>query len=210
MTRVVSFDMDGTLIAPEYTEWVWKHGVPLLYGEKAGLSFEAAKAFVEAEYEKVGEEAVEWYDIRYWLDLLELKMGWKVLLERYVDKLEVYPDARPILERQKNQFTLVLTSNAAREFIEVELQATGLETYFDRIFSATSDFGEVKKTLRCYERLCHTLGVRPGEVVHVGDHVEFDYVVPQRLGIRAFLLDRLGRHRGDSVLSQLGDLEGKL
>jgi phosphoserine phosphatase len=61
--KIISFDMDGTLIAPEFTDWVWSHGIPTLYAEKFGTPFEAAKAFVEGEYRKVGEGATEWYDI---------------------------------------------------------------------------------------------------------------------------------------------------
>ena len=31
MVKFVSFDMDGTLIGPEFTDWVWGHGIPALY-----------------------------------------------------------------------------------------------------------------------------------------------------------------------------------
>ena len=47
MIQMISFDMDGTLIGSEYTDWVWHHGIPTLYAEKTGLSFDEAKAFVE-------------------------------------------------------------------------------------------------------------------------------------------------------------------
>ena len=49
MTRIISFDMDGTLIASEFTDWVWGHGIPTLYAEKTGLPFERAKEAVETE-----------------------------------------------------------------------------------------------------------------------------------------------------------------
>jgi hypothetical protein len=29
------------------------------------------------EYRKVGEAAIEWYDIKYWFHLFQLEMGWK-------------------------------------------------------------------------------------------------------------------------------------
>jgi putative hydrolase of the HAD superfamily len=210
MPQIISFDMDGTLVDPEYTDWVWLHGIPTLYAEKGGLSFEEAKHFVVEEYLKVGEGAIEWYDIKYWFKFFKLEQSWKDLMERYVDKIDIYPDINPLLDRLRGRFPLVLTSNAGREFIDVEMEATGLRKYFDRIFSATSDFGEVKKTTGFYQRICQILGARPQEIVHVGDHYEFDYLVPQSLGIHAFYLDRSGERKGDFVLSDLRDLEKKV
>ena len=210
MTRIISFDMDGTLIAGEFTDGVWKQGIPALYAAKEGISFEAAKSFVEAEYDKVGEGAIEWYDIKYWLRFFELNKDWRTLLGQYADKIRVYPDAKPMLSRLKERHRLILTSNAGREFLEVELNTTGLGRYFSQIFSATSDFGEVKKTTHVYDRICRMLGVTPEEIIHVGDHYEFDYLVPRSIGIQAFFLDRSGQRNGDSFLRNLEDLEKEL
>jgi len=210
MAKIISFDMDGTLVDPEFTDWVWLHGIPTLYAEKGGLSFEEAKHFVVEEYLKVGEGGIEWYDIKYWFKFFKLEQSWKDLMERYVDKIDIYPDINPLLDRLRGKFPLVLTSNAGREFIDVEMEATGLRKYFDRIFSATSDFGEVKKTMGFYQRICQILGARPQEIVHVGDHYEFDYLVPRSLGIHAFYLDRSGERKGDFVISDLRDLEKKV
>lgn len=202
--------MDGTLIDPEFTDWVWSYGIPRLYAKKMGMPFERAKAWVEAEYHKVGEGAMEWYDIKYWFRLFQLEADWKALMTEFVDKIKVYPDVNHILERLRKRFPLVLTSNAGREFIEVEMEATGLGTYFEKIFSATSDFGVVKKTSGFYRQICKILGVPPQEIAHVGDHYEFDYLVPRELGIRAFYLDRSAREKGDFILWNLMDLDGKL
>ena len=207
MDRIISFDMDGTLVESEYTDWVWHHGIPRLYAEKTGLSFEEAKVFVLSEYVKVGEAAIEWYDIKYWFRLFQLETGLKSLMEQYVDKIAVYPDVHHLLDRLKGRFRLILTSNAGREFINVEMEATGLGRYFDQIFSATSDFGEVKKTPSFYQGLCDFLKIHPGELIHVGYHYQYDYLVPQAVGIRAFYLDRSGQHEGEFVLRDLRDLE---
>jgi putative hydrolase of the HAD superfamily len=210
MVKFISFDMDGTLIDPGFTDWVWGHGIPTLYAEKYGVSFERAKAFVEEEYYKVGEGAIEWYDIQYWFRFFQLEMPWQSLMERYVDKINVYPDVDHVLDRLKNKFSLLLTSNAGREFIGIELRVTRLERYFDRIFSATSDFRLVKKTVSFYHKVCQVLGASPEEIVHVGDHYEFDYAVPQELGIRAFYLDRSAEEKGDFILWDLRELETRL
>jgi HAD superfamily hydrolase (TIGR01549 family) len=210
MAKIISFDMDGTLVDAEFTDWVWGHGIPTLYAGKAGLSLEEAKAFVTQEYLKVGEGAIEWYDIKYWFRFFQLEESWRGVMERYKDKIKVYPDVNHILERLGRNFPLVLTSNAGREFIDIEMEATGLGRYFYRIFSATTDFGEVKKSADFYQQICQVLETRPQEIVHVGDHYEFDYLVPRSLGIHAFYLDRLGEQRGASIISDLRDLEERL
>jgi len=210
MAKFISFDMDGTLVDPEFTDWVWGHGIPTLYAEKAGLPFEEAKGFVVKEYLKVGEGAIEWYDIKYWFRFFQLEESWKVLMERYADKIKVYPDVHPLLERLRDRYPLVLTSNAGREFIHMEMEATGLGRYFNQIFSATSDFGEVKKTAGFYQRICRVLEASPQEIVHVGDHYEFDYLVPGSVGIHAFYLNRSDGRRGESIISDLRDLEKRL
>jgi HAD superfamily hydrolase (TIGR01549 family) len=210
MAKIISFDMDGTLVDAEFTDWVWGHGIPTLYAGKAGLSLEEAKAFVTQEYLKVGEGAIEWYDIKYWFRFFQLEESWRGVMERYKDKIKVYPDVNHILERLGRNFPLVLTSNAGREFIDIEMEATGLGRYFYRIFSATTDFGVVKKSADFYQQICEVLETRPQEIVHVGDHYEFDYLVPRSLGIHAFYLDRLGEQRGASIISDLRDLEERL
>jgi HAD superfamily hydrolase (TIGR01549 family) len=210
MAPIISFDMDGTLVESGYTDWVWNQGIPELYAAKAGFSFEDAKAFVEGEYRKVGEAAVEWYDIQYWFRFFQLEQSWRSLMEHYLDKINVYPDVHHLLGRLSGKFRMVLTSNAGREFIDVEMGATGLARYFEQIFSATSDFREVKKTPHFYRRVCEMLKVSPGDLVHIGDHYEFDYLVPRAVGIQAFYLDRSGRREGEFVLQDLKGLEKRL
>lgn len=202
--------MDGTLVDPEFTDWVWSHGIPNLYAKKNGIDFGEAKERVEEEYRKVGEGAIEWYDINYWLKFFGLNPDWKTLMEQYIDKIKVYPDVDHVLNWLKQRSSLILTSNAGREFIEVELKATGIRRYFERIFSATSDFGQIKKTTHFYQTLCEILKVAPGEMVHVGDHYDFDFLVPRSIGIHAFYLDRSGRKRGEFILSDLKELEKKV
>ncbi len=210
MPKIISFDMDGTLVDSSFTDWVWMHGLPKLYAEKVGLSFEEAKLHVVREYEKVGEGAIEWYDIQYWLRFFGLNHDWRSLLQSYVDKIRVYEDVNHLLDRLKDRYALILTSNAGKEFIEIEMEATGLGRYFRHVFSATSDYRTVKKTADFYRRVCNVLQVEPHEILHIGDHYEFDYLVPTSVGMKAFFLDRSGKEKGDHILHSLKELEKKI
>ncbi|RLC97302.1 MAG: HAD family hydrolase [Chloroflexi bacterium] len=204
-TKVVSFDMNGTLTRDRYAELVWGEGIPSLYSRLNGVSLDEAKEYVFGEYDRVGEGRVEWYDIRYWFDYFGLGDGWRELLEGFRREAGPFPDAIEALEKLTEGYQLIVTSNATREFIDVELGAAGLKGYFTRVFSSTSDFGMVKKTPDVYLEVCRALGVQPEEMVHVGDHRYFDFVVPGQLGIRAFYLDRRGVETGESVVRDLAD-----
>ena len=197
-SKLISFDLDSTLVDPTYTTFVWEIGIPRLYAGKYNTSLSEATSIVKAEYERIGDSALEWYDIKYWFEYFELPGRWEDLLEEHRDKIRAFPEVKEVMEDLVQHYDLIVTSNAAREFVEVEIREAEIENYFTRIFSATSDFRQVKKTPQFYEKICNIMGTKPSNAVHVGDHYEFDYVVPRGLGMEAYYLDRDGRRPKDS------------
>ena len=191
-TELISFDLDGTLVEPTYINLVWEKGIPKLYAQKNHLTLEQATEKVMAEYERVGDASLIWYDIKYWFDFFDLPGDWKSLLEEHRNEIRLFSEVKEVLEELKKDFVLIVTSNAAREFVKIEIQETGISHYFSRIFSATSDFGQVKKIPQFYKQICEIMGVTTSQMIHVGDHYEFDFLVPQRLGMKAYYLDRNG------------------
>jgi HAD superfamily hydrolase (TIGR01549 family) len=202
----ISFDLDGTLVDLAFTDLVWHEGIPELYAHKAGMSLYEAREQVLQEYRRVGDGALEWYDIAYWFRCLELPGGWETLLERYASAVCVYAEVHDVLRMLRKDYSLIVLSNGAREFIEVEMREGGLTGYFDLVVSATSDFGLVKKSPEFYQRICDLLGVRPQRLIHVGDHWEFDYQTPRGVGIAAFHLNRGGDRSGPDVIRDLRQL----
>jgi putative hydrolase of the HAD superfamily len=186
MKKIISFDLDGTLVHGKYGDMVWNHGIPEEYARKYGMSFEEAKRLIRAQYEEVGETNIEWYHIELWLRKFDLPVSAKTLLDRYESCIELFPDTREVLESLMDKYTLIVASNAARIFVDKELSYANLAPHFTHIISATSDYGMVKKEARFYEKLCATLNASPDEIVHVGDHRVFDFETPSRLGIDAY------------------------
>jgi len=187
--KVFSFDVDGTLVSQEFADCVWLRGIPEAYAAKHALSFEHAFEFVKREYDNIGENRIEWYNIRFWLRKFNLKIAYEKLFEKYKAEVEIYTEVESVLKvLKKAGYVLVVNSNAATEFIDFQIQP--IKKYFSHVFSATSDFGELKKSNGHYAHVCEILDVKPQEVVHTGDHFVFDFLNPRRIGITAYYLDR--------------------
>lgn len=196
MKKVVSFDLDGTIVDGTYGNMVWLEGIPEKYAEKYGLPLEDAKSAVKSAYDAIGEGDLLWYDIDYWLRRFGLAVRSDDLLDEYVDHIRLVPHVADVIGELKEKYVLVIASNAARLFVEKELRCTGLAGCFNRIVSATSDLRMVKKEEGFYRELCRLLDVSPAEMTHVGDHAVFDVEVPLRVGIDAFLYDPAAPRNG--------------
>jgi HAD superfamily hydrolase (TIGR01549 family) len=227
MIRYVSLDMDGTLINMNFADKVWMEGVPAIYAEKYDMAFEPAKKVVVGEYMKVlgqrlsqagygcakdvvvgeymkvGCDMPEWYDLKHWLDKFGLDETKEDLLERYGREIEIYPEVKDALDILSQKYNLVVTSNAPRYFLELELEEIG--KYFSKIFSATSDFKQTKKNPQVYREVCRRLEAKPHEVMHIGDHYVYDYEVPLDAGLGAIFLDRMSKRMGRGVVGNLGE-----
>jgi FMN phosphatase YigB (HAD superfamily) len=211
MKKVISFDLDGTLVDGRYGDMVWNHGIPDEYAKAYGMTFEDARLLIRTQYESVGDGDILWYEIRHWLDRFGLDVAADALLARYEEYISLMPDAAEVLRSLGERYVLVIASNAARIFVEKELTHTGIQGLFSHIISATTDYGMIKKEEGFFRKLCSDLGVTSGEMVHVGDHPEFDHDVPSRLGIESYHINGHCADTGERrTISGLKDLLGVL
>jgi putative hydrolase of the HAD superfamily len=213
MDKILSFDMDGTLINQSFADAVWLKGIPTLYAKKKGIRFQEAKKYILEEYEKIGSGSTKWYDIHYWLKKLNLDYNWKTLLNNYRSKVTLYPEVPEVLDTLRRKYLLIIISNAAREFLNIELETTGLRHYFCHIFSAVTDFKQTKKQINVYQQICDTLSIESRCMIHVGDDYCFDYLTPRKLGITAFYLNRNHNYHTDNrqyTISNLRELIAKI
>jgi putative hydrolase of the HAD superfamily len=190
--RVVSFDMEGTLVDHSYSKKIWEGDIPALYAEAHGLPLEDARRRVLSEYAEVGEGQPEWYDVGYWWKRLGLPHYWRDLPKRRKVECNVYPEVPRALVRLGKRYPLIISSNTIREFLKIQLEC--IDYPFSRVFSAPSDFGSVKKAPDFYQRVCDDRNRAHGART-MGDHPEFDYraQAPRRKSIP---LDRSGRLKG--------------
>ena len=210
MIKIISFDFDGTIAKHTFADAFWLEGVPALYAQQHHLEVETAKKHLFEEYEKIGDNRIEWYDPGYWFDRFNLQTDWKKMLLSYRNNVEIYPEVPSVLKRLAKQYRLIISSNAKKEFIDVQLRQAKLHSYFDNVFSSTSDFHTVKKVTDFYVMVCHKLNISPREMIHIGDHEEFDYVAPQKIGITSYFLDREKQVRGRHIVSDLKQFEQEI
>ena len=207
MIKLISFDFDGTIVTHKFADDFWLEGVPKLYAKQNHMNLKTAQKYLLEEYNKIGDKRIEWYDPAYWFNRFKINSDWNVLLKSYQQSVEIYPDAESVLKRLSQSFPLIVSSNAKREFINIQLEFSDLKQYFTHIFSSTSDFHTVKKVTDFYDMICKKLTIKPQEMVHIGDHKEFDYLVPQKLGITTFYLDRNKTSTGLYTVHNLSQFE---
>jgi HAD superfamily hydrolase (TIGR01493 family) len=209
MKKIISFDLDGTLVHADFGNKVWLEGIPERLAQMRGIDTREAYELVKREYDSVGDEMILWYDIDYWLNRLQLTVEPEELLQAYERYIEPLPHARDVIDELSKKYTLVIASNAARIFVDKEVACAGLTHYFSHIVSATSDYGMVKKEERFYRKLCEDLSVTPAEIVHVGDHRLFDFEVPRRVGMESYHYHPESSDNGN-IIADLRELLEKL
>jgi FMN phosphatase YigB (HAD superfamily) len=201
MKKVISFDLDGTLVNADYGNSVWLKGIPERYARRHALTIEEAKQTVKEQYNSIGEANLLWYDLPYWIERFDIEVSVNELLEQYESHIILEPYVAEMFTLLNKDYVLVIASNAARIFVEKELHHTEIFNHFDHVFSATTDFSMVKKQEDFYRRMCGVLGVAPSEVIHIGDHQVFDYEVPRKVGIKAFHYSPAGKAHEHAVSS---------
>ncbi|MCS7097973.1 MAG: HAD family hydrolase [Candidatus Methanomethyliaceae archaeon] len=207
MEKVLSFDVDGTLVTPLFADTIWLESIPSLVAQKYCISLEEAKSMIYKDYENIGPNRLEWYDINYWIEKYELKVNPKEFVESHSYLVQLYPEVLEVLETLKDKFNLIIISNSARIFLDVTTR--NIRKYFKHIFSTVSDFNRIKDS-NVYTQICKRLSISPLQMIHVGDSYELDYLSAIRSGISAYYVDRNGRMYGQYVIRSLRELLFKI
>ncbi len=199
--EIVSFDAEGTLVTPDFSETIWHEAIPALYAQKHGLDFAQAKKRITEEYNKIGVHRLEWYDIEYWFSRLDLGSS-EPVIQKCLCKISYYPETDEVLSSLVREYRLIVASGTPLELLHCLLR--DIKPYFARLFSSISHYRQVKNP-DFYLRICEEMGVKPSKVVHVGDNWQFDFLNARQAGINAFYIDRSGENHQDSLadLTQL-------
>jgi len=214
--KAVLFDLYGTLAYVENTvsdeeasEFLFSRGY-----EVSPQQFKAAWAFVAfIDYPKHGYASWRSY-LKRVLRRLKVKVDEETLKELVKlfrrSEHRLYPDATMAVVKIKNYGlrTAVVTTIARFMF---EKATKPIKEYFDFIctgYEARCD----KSNPKMYIKILETLRVKPDETVVIGDDLQYDVLLPKKLGIHTVLLDRemknLGSSAPDAVIKDLKEAVG--
>jgi putative hydrolase of the HAD superfamily len=202
--ELISFDAEGTVVTPDFSQTIWHEAIPTLYAKKQGLDFAQAKRYIVQEYNKIGDQRLEWYDIEYWFNYLGLGSSEQVI-HNCMSKIAYYPEVTEVLSCLSSEYKLIIASGTPLELLQLLLR--DVKPYFVRVFSSVSHFGQLKSP-DFYVSICEEMGIEPSRVTHVGDNWQFDFLNARQVGVNALYLDRSGRNHQEhlSDLTQLKNL----
>ena len=141
--ETLMLDMDGTLLDLAFDNYVWKQLVPERYADRHGMSFEAARDHLFAQYRAVQGD-LEWYCLDHWRERLDIDV---VRLHHDVDdRIGYLPGATDFLGAiQRQDCRVLLVTNSHPDTLALKDQATGLGQYFDHMISSHT-YGHAKES----------------------------------------------------------------
>ena len=103
-------------------------------------------------------------------------------------RLQLYPEVKRVLNELKTAYQLGLISDAQPCYALPEIQAVGLNGYFDPII-ISADYGFRKPDERLFENALDRMKLKPSQVIYVGNDMFRDIYGASLLGIKSIFID---------------------
>ena len=193
-TRLVVFDLDGTLYAKKRMVWRMLMAAPsewrMMLAERKtrsalrGQYFETKAAFNKAFFQLFAEirgcseqDAIEWYDNVY----MPLMVG---VIRKYYKSVEWLPTFIEKCKRQDIRLVVLSDYGHTRE----KLAALNIEEQlFDWVVSAP-ELGGLKPAPELMHQVAERMNVTPDQCLVIGDREDTDGLLAKATGARFFLV----------------------
>jgi len=206
--KAILFDLYGTLIDIETDEsmegiyrtiahYLTYHGINLHRWEVRDRYYRIMKqqkeacgeAYPEIDVEAIWNEFLMQEGIR---SSLHRGQQAKVIAHIYRgvsrNRLQLYPDVKRVLDELQKKYRLALISDAQSCYALPEIQAVGLENYFESIV-ISSLHGFRKPDARLFQQTLDDMKLGPAEAIWVGNDMFRDIYGAQALGIKSIFID---------------------
>jgi putative hydrolase of the HAD superfamily len=214
--RAVTFDMGGTLLEPwpsvghVYAAGAARHG---LYVDPSAINRQFAIAWGACRPFDHSREAWRGIVEASFAGLLPDPVTPRLFADLYhafarPGAWRVFPDVGPALARLKGAGLKLAVISNWDERLEPLLRDLGLRRWFDAVVISRAA-GAPKPDVRIFKTAVSRLGVRPRDILHVGDSMDEDVRGAARAGLRAVWLVRDPRQRlpGGASLANLHSLQ---
>lgn len=165
-SETLMLDMDGTILDLAFDNYVWKDLVPRRYAAMRGMSFEAAREHLFAQYASVQGD-LEWYCLDHWNERLGIDV---VQIHHDVThRIGYLPGALGFLRAVHRQdVRVLLVTNSHPDTLALKDAVTGLGDYFDGIVSS-HDYGHAKESQSFWHALQEDVGFDVTTTLFVDD-----------------------------------------
>lgn len=177
MIKYVSWDLQGTLSSAVFSDAFWLELLPAAYAAKYACDLATAKAQLWEQFKAMGKYDIRYYDDAYWAR----QLGFNTL-----DVLR-HANVQPSLDSALLSYVArlptpsIILSTTTNLFIDYELGDKN--ALFARTYSCVDDFQTGGKTEEIYREVARQLGVKPEEILHIGDNEEMDITNAARAGV---------------------------
>lgn len=179
----ILLDMDGTLLDKYFDDYFWEHFLPEKYAEKNNIPFETSKEELLKKYKQY-EGTLKWTDINFWSE--KLKLNIPALKEELKHIIKKHPYVEEFLETMKNKNKKIyLITDAHYKSIELKLNKTNLERYFDNILSSF-DVGFPKGNINFWQSAQRHLRFEKDKSIFIDD-IENILLTAKEFGIKYLL-----------------------
>jgi putative hydrolase of the HAD superfamily len=162
----VLLDMDGTLLDLEFDNWFWQKHVPECYARQQGLDRAEADRIIH-DWITSHLGTLNWYCLDFWTAELGLEIA--RLKREAGDRIAVRPGADTFLQALKeSDKQVIMVTNAHRDALDLKVERTGIDRYFDEIVSS-HDYGHAKEAQLFWQHLQRHLPFDPARALLVDD-----------------------------------------
>lgn len=162
----VFLDMDGTLLDLHFDNRFWLEHIPMRYGERNGMSAEAAKEKLFPRMRELRGQ-LDWYCTTFWskelgLPIIELKRE----IAHLIQSREL---VKPFLQKLRAQGkVIILFTNAHEDTVALKMEMSGLAPAFDQTITSHS-LGHAKEEEQAWEVLASRYMFDPQRALFIDD-----------------------------------------
>jgi putative hydrolase of the HAD superfamily len=128
-------DMDGVILDNTYDNNFWQNQIPGVVSKNKNISFEDAKRLAVQIF-NYKKNTKDWYDVDYWSNMLNVDIEAEKRSSISFDRIQLYEGVTKTLNKLKDNFRLILITNAHRKTLNIKLEKYDLSPYFENMICA--------------------------------------------------------------------------